>query len=75
MAELDGVRVSAVFATDAELDAGAGLIAFLAGDLDQLADPGLVDRGGGGLLPDLVFNLGGEEAAGSVTRQAEAGLP
>jgi hypothetical protein len=47
MAELDGIGVAAVFAADAELDAGAGLVALLGGDLNELADAGLVDRGEG----------------------------
>ena len=40
MAELHRVRIAAVFAADAELDAGTGLVALFAGDLHELADAG-----------------------------------
>ena len=45
MAELHGVGVAAVFAADAKLDAGTGLVALRARNLDELADAGLVNRG------------------------------
>ena len=35
--------LAAVFAADAELDAGAGLVALRSGNLDELADAGLVN--------------------------------
>ena len=38
MAELHGVGVAAVLAADAELDAGAGGVAFLDGHLHELTD-------------------------------------
>ena len=55
MAELHGVGVAAVFAADAELDARAGLVALLDGDLHELADAGLVNRGERILLDDFQF--------------------
>ena len=73
MAELHRVRVATVFAADAELDARAGLVALLDGDLDELADTGLVDRGEGVFLHDFVFGVGAEEAAGVVTRYNRTG--
>src|SRR5690606_19576837 len=66
VAELHGVRVAAVLAADAELDAGAGGVALLGGDLDELADAGLVDRGERVLLEDLGLGVGAEEGAGVV---------
>ena len=38
MAEFHGIRIAAVFAADAELDAGTGLVALRARNLDELAD-------------------------------------
>ena len=41
-----GTRLlAAVFAADAELDAGTGLVALRARNLDELADAGLINRG------------------------------
>ena len=57
-------------AADAELDAGAGLTALIIGDLHELADTGLVDRGEWVLGHDLVLRLGAEEAAGVAARTA-----
>jgi len=57
VAKLDGVGVVAVFAAVAELDTWAGRIALLAGDLYQLANTGLINRGEGVLLHDLVFKI------------------
>src|SRR5260221_1130058 len=74
MAELHGIGVAAVFAADAELDAGAGLVALRRRDLDELADAGLVNRGERILLHDLVLRVGTEERTRVVTRHAEAGL-
>jgi hypothetical protein len=45
--ELHRVWIAAVFAADAELDAGAGLVALLGGDADELGDTGLVNGGDG----------------------------
>src|SRR5688572_30161891 len=74
MAELDGVRIAAVLAADAELDARAGLRALLDRDLHELADAGLVDRGERVLLEDLGLLVRSEEGTGVVARHAEAGL-
>jgi len=45
MTELHALRVATVFAADAQLDARAGLVALLGGNLDELADAALVNRG------------------------------
>lgn len=47
-----------------------GLEALSTGDLEELADTGLVDQGGGVLGHDFVFGLDAEEVAGVVTRTA-----
>src|SRR5688572_13427482 len=44
VAELDAVRIAAVFAADAEFDVRAGGAAFGDGGLHELADAGLVER-------------------------------
>jgi hypothetical protein len=74
MAELHGIGVAAVFAADAELDAGARLAALGDGDLHELADAGLVNGGERIFLHDLRLLIGAEEAAGIVAAHAEAGL-
>src|SRR5260221_3409022 len=74
MAELHGIGVAAVFAADAELDAGAGLVALRRRDLDELADAGLVNRGERILLHDFVLRVGTEERTRVVARHAKAGL-
>ena len=51
MAELDGIGVATVFAADAELDAGAGLISLRRRNLDELADAGLVQADIDWLVP------------------------
>ena len=61
MAELHAVRIAAVFAADAELDVRPRLAAFLDGDLHQLADAGLIDRGERILLHDFQFGVRREE--------------
>jgi hypothetical protein len=55
MAELHAVRVATVFAADAQLDAGTGLVAPLGGDLDELAHAGLVNRGEWIFLDDFLL--------------------
>ena len=63
-----------MFAADAELDAGAGLVALRASNLDELADAGLVNRGERIFLHDSVFGVSTEERTGVVARHTEAGL-
>lgn len=58
MAEFYRIGVATVLAADAELDAGAGLTALIIGDLHELANTGLVDRGEWVLGHDLVLRLG-----------------
>ena len=47
MAELDGGRVAAMLAADAQLDVGAGLAAAFGSHLDQLANAVLIQSGEG----------------------------
>src|SRR5437879_5407232 len=53
MAEFYAVGVAAVFATNAELDVSASLLAFLDGDLHELANAALVNGSEGILFEDL----------------------
>ncbi len=48
--ELHALRIAAVFAADAELDVRAGGAALLHGDLHELADAVLIERGEGFFL-------------------------
>mmetsp|Transcript_10136 Transcript_10136/g.25743 ORF Transcript_10136/g.25743 Transcript_10136/m.25743 type:complete len:233 (+) Transcript_10136:62-760(+) len=66
--------VASVFAADAELEIGPRPSPLLAGDLDELSDSDLVDRGKWVLLDDFLFHVDGEEAADIVAADAEAGL-
>src|SRR5260370_6734747 len=61
VAKLDAVRVAAVFAADAQLDAGARFVPLLHGHSDQLADTGLVDRSEWILLDDFGFLVRSKE--------------
>ena len=63
-----------MFTADAELDVRAGLAAFFDGDLDQLSNTSLVDRGEWVLLDDLEFCVMRQEAARIVAAHAESGL-
>ena len=74
MAELHGIGVAAMFAADAELDAGTGLVPLLGRDLDELADAGLVDGRKRIFLHDFVLGVGTEEGTGVIARHTEAGL-
>src|SRR5260370_5832992 len=74
MTELDAVRISAVFAADAQLDSGPSFVALLHGNLDQLADSGLVDRGERILLDYFQLLIGPKERTRIVAAHAEAGL-
>ena len=53
VAELDGGRIAAVLAADAEVQVGAGLAAESGGHLDELADADLVEAGERIVLVDL----------------------
>jgi tetratricopeptide (TPR) repeat protein len=57
MAELDGVRVAAVFAADAQLDVRTVACGPSHRDLHQLADASLVNRGKRVLLDDFVLGV------------------
>ena len=56
------------------LMSGRRAAAFLDGDLHELADAGLVERGERVLLEDLVLDVGHEEVAHVVAADAERGL-
>ena len=53
MAELNGGRIAAVLAADAEMQVGTGLAAERGRHLDELADAGLVETGERVVLIDL----------------------
>ena len=53
---------------------GRVLLPFSIGDLHELADAGLVDRGERVLLQDFVLGVGAEEGARVVAAHAERGL-
>ena len=60
-----------MFAADTELDAGTRLVAFRSGDLDELADAGLVNQGERMVavckdLHDFVFGVSAKERTGVV---------
>ena len=74
MAEFDTLRIATVFTADAELDVRLGLAAFFDGDFNKLSNAGLIQRGKGVLLEDLVLGIGHQEAAHVITADAERGL-
>ena len=63
-----------MLAADAELEVAPRAPAALGGDPHQLADAVAVDADEGIVLDDALLQIGAEEAAGIVARQAEAGL-
>ena len=74
MEELDGGRIAAVLAADAQLDVGAGLLAQLDSHVNQLADAHLVYLGEGIVFIDLLVIVGIKELAGVVTAETEGHL-
>ena len=70
MAELDGSRVAAVLAADAELDVRTGGAAHFGGHLHELAHADLVELGERVVLVDLLVVVRAEELAGIVTAEA-----
>ena len=74
VAELDGRRIAALLAADAELDVRAGLTAQLARHLDQTAHAGLIELGERIGLVDLAVIVGREELARVVAAEAEGHL-
>ena len=56
VAELHGVRITAMFATDAELDVRAGAAALGNCDFHELSNAGCIERGKGILLEDVLFH-------------------
>src|SRR5215467_699567 len=74
MAELHAVRLSAMFAADAELDIGASLLSFSDGHFHKLANTGLVNSGKRVFLDDFQFLVGAEEGTRIVAAHAERGL-
>ena len=63
-----------MLAADAQLDVGLALRPFVDGDLHQLTDAGLIDRGKRVLLHDLELGVVRQERTRVVARHAEAGL-
>ena len=74
VAEFDGGGVAAVFAADADFEVCLDGAPFFDGDLDEGADAFAVEFDEGVLGEDVVLEVGGEEAAGVVTGEAEGGL-
>ena len=74
VAELDGGRITAVLAADAQLDVGASLAAQLGSHLHQLANAVLIQTREGIALEDLVLVVAVEELAGVVAAEAEGHL-
>src|SRR5947208_4661054 len=74
MAEFHTVRVSAMFATDAQLDFRASTLAFFDRNLHELADASLVDRSKGVPLDDFQLLIRSEEGAGIVAAHRQGGL-
>ena len=69
MAELDAGGIAAMFAADAELDVGTGLLAELDCNLHELADTVLVNACEGIALKDLLLVVIVEELACIVTAE------
>jgi len=61
MAELNRLRLSAVFTADTELDVLLDLSAFFNGDLHKCADTGLIDRDKRIILEDTFFYIEWQE--------------
>src|SRR4051812_38486201 len=61
MEEVDRLRVATVLAADADLQPGAGLAAFLGGDLHQPADPLAVEGLEGAHAEDAEVDVTAEE--------------
>ena len=72
--EVDGRRIAAVFAADAQMQVGAGGTAQLGGHLHQLAHAHLIQLGEGIVLVDLLIIVSAQELAGVVTAEAEGHL-
>ena len=74
VAELHAVRITAVFAANAQLDVWTGRAALGNGGGDELAHTRLVERGERVLLEDLVLRVGHEEVAHVIAADAQRGL-
>ena len=74
MAELDGLRIAAVFSADADLEIGASFAPALGAHFNQLTHSGLIERGKGILLEDSLLQVLGEELVNVVTRDAVGSL-
>src|SRR5579859_356248 len=74
MAKLHAVRIAAVFAANAELDAGARLLSLGDGHLHQLTYAGLINGSEWVFLHDFEFLVGAQEGAGIVAAHSERRL-
>src|SRR5690606_31626503 len=74
LAEGDARRIAAVLSADAELDVGPGRPAPLGGEGDELADALDVEADEGIAGIDALVDVGGEEVARIVPRNAESSL-
>ena len=74
VAELDGFRIAAMFAADADLQVGPGVASLGSGHLDEDTDASLVEGGEGVLLEDALLDVGRQEVVDVVARDAEGGL-
>ena len=75
MTELDGCRIAAVFAADADFELRARGAAAFDAPFHQLADAFLIERFDGIIFENLVRDIVRQKAAGNVTGKAnETGL-
>ena len=74
MEELDAGGITAVFAANAQLDVGTGLLAELNSHLDEFAHAVLINACKGIALEDLLFIIVFKELPGIVAAEAESHL-
>ena len=74
MAELNGGRIAAVFAADAEVDVRASLTAQFGSHLHELAHANLIKLGERIVLVNLLVIICAKELAGVVTAETEGHL-
>ncbi len=74
MAENNGFRIAAMLAADAELDALPGGPSFFAGDLNQLADAGLIKGNERVILQETALHVERQEFPGVIPGQPKGGL-
>src|SRR6185437_6537731 len=74
VAELDGLRIAAMFAADADLEGGPRVASLGDGSLDQRSHASLIERGKRILLEDAGLEICGQEVVDVVARDAVGGL-